>query len=68
MIESDAQLKVTQDQIQRLEYALAELQQTASKVEFSAQAPAVIEHIRRMRDEIDNYLGVHEVETTSSYP
>jgi hypothetical protein len=63
----DEQLKVTQDQIQRLEYAPAELRRTASKVEFPAQAPAVIEHIRRMRDEIDNYLGVHEVETTDSH-
>ncbi len=65
MIESDVQLKVTQDQIQRLEYGLAELRRTATKVEFSAQAPAIIEHIRHMRDEIDNYLGVYEVETTS---
>lgn len=67
MIESDEQLQVTQDQIQRLEYALAELRRTATKVEFSVQAPAVIEHIRRMRDEIDTYLGVYEVETSSSH-
>ena len=59
------QLKVTQDQIQRLEYALAELRRTATKVEFSAQAPAIIDHIRRMRNEIDTYLGMYEVETTS---
>ena len=65
MIVSDEQLKVTQDQIQRLEYALTELRRTTSKVEFSAQAPAIVEHIRRMRNEIDNYLGVHEVETPS---
>ncbi len=64
MIESDEQLQVTQDQIQRLEFALAELRRTASKVEFAAQAPAIIEHIRRMRDEIDTYLGVYEVEAT----
>ena len=68
MIESDVQLKVTRNQIQRLEYGLAELRRTAAKVEFSAQAPAIIEHIRRMRDEIDNYLGVYEVETTSLRP
>ena len=53
MIESDTQLKVTQEQIQRLESALALLRRTATPAEFAAQAPAVIEHIRRMRDEID---------------
>jgi hypothetical protein len=65
MIESDTQLKVTQEQIQRLESALAILRRTATPAEFAAQAPAVIEHIRRMRDEIDTYLGVHEIEVTS---
>jgi hypothetical protein len=65
MIESDAQLKVTQAQIQRLESALAVLRQTATSAEFAAQAPVVIEHIRRMRDEIDTYLGMHEIASTS---
>ena len=65
MIESDTQLKVTQAQIQRLEYALAALRRTATPAEFAAQAPAVVEHIRRMRDEIDIYLGMHEIEATS---
>ena len=65
MIESDTQLKVTQEQIQRLEYALALLRRTATPAEFTAQAPAVIEHIRRMRDEIDTYLGVHDIAATS---
>ena len=67
MIENDAQLKVTQAQIQRLEYALAVLRQTATRAEFAAQAPAVIEHIRRMRDEIDTYLGIYEIEATSPH-
>jgi hypothetical protein len=65
MIESDAQLKVTQAQIQRLESALAVLRQTAPPAEFAAQAPVVIEHIRRMRDEIDTYLGMHDIASTS---
>jgi hypothetical protein len=65
MIESDAQLKVTQAQIQRLESALAVLRQTATPAEFAAQAPVVIEHIRRMRDEIDTYLGMHDIASTS---
>ena len=68
MIVSDTQLKVTQEQIQRLEYALAALRRTATKTEFVAQAPAIIEHIRRMREEIDTYLGVDEVEVASLHP
>jgi hypothetical protein len=68
MIRSDAQLKVTQEQIQRLEEALAVLRQTATPAEFAAQAPAVIEHIRRMREEIDTYVGMDTVETTSLQP
>jgi len=63
MIENHEQLKVTQEQIQRLEHALEQLRWTSTKVEFTAQAPAVIEHIRRMRTEIDEYLCVLEVES-----
>jgi hypothetical protein len=58
MIENHAQLQVTQEQIQRLEQALEQLRQTASTAEFMAQAPSVVEHIRRMRAEIDVYLGL----------
>lgn len=68
MIVSDTQLKVTQEQIQRLEYALATLRHTTTKAEFVAQAPAIIEHIRRMRQEIDTYLGVDEVAIASLHP
>ncbi|ETW96414.1 MAG: hypothetical protein ETSY2_46430 [Candidatus Entotheonella gemina] len=66
MIENDTQLKVSQEQIQRLESALAQLRRTVTQVEFNAQAPVIIEHVRRMRDEIDTYLGVREFETLSS--
>jgi hypothetical protein len=62
MIANHAQLKVTQEQIQRLEYALADLRRTATPAEFAAQVPAVIEHSQRMRAEIDIYLGVLEVD------
>ncbi len=51
---------MTQEQIQRLEYALEKLRQTSTKAEFATQAPVIIEHIRRMRAEIDVYLGVME--------
>ena len=63
MIESHEQLQVTQEQIRRLEDALEQLRRTSTKAEFMAQAPVVIEHIRRMRAEIDEYLGVIEVES-----
>lgn len=65
MIEHPAQFKVTQAQIQRLEEALAELRRTATPTEFAAQAPAIITHIRRMREEIDAYLGVDEAKITA---
>jgi hypothetical protein len=63
MIQNHEQLKITQEQIQRLEQALEQLRRTAHKAEFTAQAPVVIAHIRRMRAEIDEYLGVMEVES-----
>jgi hypothetical protein len=62
MIENHAQLQVTQGQIQWLEQALEQLRQTVSTAEFMAQAPAVVEHIRRMRAEIDVYLGLPDIE------
>jgi hypothetical protein len=63
VIENHKQLKVTQGQIQRLESALEELRRASTPAEFAAQAPMVIAHIRRMRAEIDAYLGVVEVES-----
>jgi hypothetical protein len=61
MIENHVQIQVTQEQIQRLEQALEQLRQTASSAEFMAQAPAVVEHIRRIRAEIDVYLGLPDI-------
>ena len=58
MVENHAQFQVTQEQIQRLVQALEQLQQTANIAKFMAQAPAVVEHIRRMRTEIDVYMGL----------
>ena len=63
MIENHTQFQITQEQIQRLEQALEQLRQTASTTEFMAQAPAVIEHIRRMRAAIDVYLGLPDVDS-----
>ncbi len=66
MIQNHDQLKVTQEQLQRLEHALEELQRTASAVELAAQAPAIVEHIYRMRSEIDAYLGINAASRQST--
>jgi hypothetical protein len=63
MIANHQQLEVTQEQLRRLELALAELRSSASEAEFRSQAPPVIEHIHRLRSEIDTYLGISEVES-----
>ena len=63
MITNDKQLEVTQEQLRRLELALAELRGSASALEFRSQAPPVIEHIHRLRGEIDAYLGISEMES-----
>lgn len=62
MITDHKQLEVTQAQLQRLELALAELRRSVNEIEFHSQAPPVIEHIRRLRSEIDVYLGISEAE------
>jgi hypothetical protein len=48
-----------------LELALADLRSSASEAEFRSQAPPVIEHIHRLRSEIDIYLGISEMESIS---
>ena len=63
MVENHTQFQITREQIQRLEQALEQLRQTTSTAEFMAQAPAVVEHIRRMRAEIDVYLGLPDVDS-----
>ncbi len=63
MIANHTQLEVTQEQLRRLELALAELRRSTSEVEFRSQAPPVIDHIRRLRSEIDAYLGINEAES-----
>jgi hypothetical protein len=63
MIANHQQLEVTQEQLRRLELALAELRSSASEAEFRSQASPVIEHIHRLRSEIDAYLGISEMES-----
>ena len=62
MITNQQQLEVTQEQLRRLELALAKLRSSASEAEFRGQAPPVIDHIHRLRSEIDTYLGINEME------
>jgi hypothetical protein len=59
---TNQQLEVTQEQLRRLELTLAELRSSASEAEFRSQAPPVIDHIHRLRSEIDTYLGISEME------
>ena len=63
MIANQQQLEVTQEQLRRLELALAELRHATDEIEFRSQAPPVIEHIQRLRGEIDRYLGISETES-----
>jgi hypothetical protein len=63
MIANHTQLEVTQEQLRRLELALAELRRSTSEIEFRSQAPPVIDHIRRLRSEIDTYLGINEAKS-----
>jgi hypothetical protein len=65
MITDHKQLEVTQEQLRRLELALAELRHSVNESEFHSQAPPVIEHIRRLRSEIDVYLGISEAEAAT---
>jgi hypothetical protein len=65
MIANHKQLEVTQEQLRRLELALAQLRSSASTAELRSQAPPVIEHIHRLRGEIDTYLGIKEAESAS---
>lgn len=68
MITDQKQFEVTQEQLRRLELALAELRYSSSAGEFRCQAPPVIEHLRRLRNEIDSYLGISEAEVVPSAP
>ncbi|NOT56631.1 MAG: hypothetical protein HOP18_18695 [Deltaproteobacteria bacterium] len=65
MIKNHRQLEVTQEQLQRLEHALEELRHAAADAEFRSQSPPIVEHIRRLRNEIDVYLGISGAELVS---
>jgi len=68
MITDHKQLEVTQEQLRRLELALAELHRSMGEIEFRSQSPPVIEHIRRLRSEIDMYLYGSDTKTWIEKP
>jgi hypothetical protein len=63
MIENDDQMRRTAEQMLRMYYALSDLRQRVLPVnrrnyELFAEGP--IEEIRRLRGEIDEYLGLNQ--------
>ena len=63
MIQNDAQLKQTAEQLQLMYEVLAELRRRdlpVSKTKYQLFAEGPIEEIRRLRAEIDEYLGLSE--------
>ena len=66
MIENDSQLKITCEQLQLMYGALSDLRQRVlpvNKRNYEIFAEGPIEEIRRLRQEIDEYLGLNETAT-----
>jgi len=61
MIQNDQQLKTTQEALAIVERILASLRSRKSSMhpsQFAVMAEGPIEHIRRLRRQIDEYLGL----------
>jgi len=61
MIQNEQQLRQTQEALMDLEASLAALnrrQATIHPDQYTLMAEPVVEHIRRLRAEIDDYLGL----------
>ena len=63
MIKSREELEHTQEQIIRLERVLAAMKGEERPEDYRLLSESYIDQIRRMRREIDAYLGVTERET-----
>ena len=64
MIANDEQLRVVQQQVRRLETALRSLAVTVrphSEQQFQTFAEGHVDQLRRLRREIDDYLGIDPV-------
>jgi hypothetical protein len=61
MIQNDQELRIVQEQLARVERALASLRQDAlpkNQRTFCTLAEADVEMIQQLRREIDDYLGI----------
>ncbi len=65
MIKSREELEHTQEQISRLERVLAAMKEEERPEDYRLLSDSYIDQIRRMRREIDAYLGVTEGETVA---
>jgi hypothetical protein len=64
MIENEQQLRRTQEALRDLETSLAALNRQKSAIHperFALMAEPVAEHIRRLRAEIDSFIGMTDV-------
>ena len=61
MIRNEQQLRQTQEALMDLEASLAALKQRQAAIhpdQYALMAEPVVEHIRRLRAEIDDYIGM----------
>jgi hypothetical protein len=69
MIENEAGFRQTIEQLERMYRVVAELQSRMGKTnptQFELFAEGPVEQIRRLRREIDEYLGIEEAAVTGS--
>jgi hypothetical protein len=63
MIDNDEQLRITHEQLGRMYKALADLRQEVKPVnprKYAVFSKGFVDQIRRLRAEIDSYLGFNE--------
>jgi hypothetical protein len=65
MIKNREELEHTQQQIIRLERVLAAMKEEEAPEDYRLLSESYIDQIRRMRREIDAYLGVTEAEAVT---
>jgi hypothetical protein len=69
MIENEAGFRQTIEQLERMYRVVAELRSrmgTTNPAQFELFAEGPIEEIRRLRRDIDQYLGIHEAVATAT--
>lgn len=71
MIKTEAGLKLTIEQLNRMYEVLDELRRrmaTTNPVQFQLFAEGPIDEIRKLRHEIDEYLGIPPIEENEEIP